>query len=169
MYASRRELGGGVILSQIHEFDYLYWFFGAPKRVFCAGGKLSDLEIDIEDTAGVLFVYSVGGKNVPVYVHQDYIQNPPERRCRILGTKGKIEFDLLRGNITAYDGNGYAFLRETHDGFDRNDMFLEEMRAFLSCVKTRGRPEISLEDAAVSLRMALAAKKSMETGEVVDL
>src|SRR5262249_36218301 len=30
MYASRRELGGGVILSQIHELDYLIMLFGMP-------------------------------------------------------------------------------------------------------------------------------------------
>ena len=34
MYASRASLGGGVVLSQIHEFDYLYSLFGAPRRLF---------------------------------------------------------------------------------------------------------------------------------------
>ena len=37
MYASRADLGGGVVLSQIHELDYVYWLFGMPKRVFAWG------------------------------------------------------------------------------------------------------------------------------------
>ena len=43
MYASRADLGGGVILSQIHEFDYLYSLFGVPRRVYALGGQWSDL------------------------------------------------------------------------------------------------------------------------------
>jgi len=34
MYASRADLGGGVVLSQIHEFDYLYSLFGVPTRAY---------------------------------------------------------------------------------------------------------------------------------------
>ncbi len=34
IYASRQDLGGGVILSQIHEFDYLYWLFGLPHSIY---------------------------------------------------------------------------------------------------------------------------------------
>ena len=41
MYAAREDLGGGVILSQIHEMDLIYWFFGLPKAILCRGGKLS--------------------------------------------------------------------------------------------------------------------------------
>ena len=54
MYASRQDLGGGVILSQIHELDYLYWLFGLPRSVYALGGHLSRLEIDVEDTADIL-------------------------------------------------------------------------------------------------------------------
>ncbi|MDO9348112.1 MAG: Gfo/Idh/MocA family oxidoreductase, partial [Anaerolineales bacterium] len=50
MYASKQELGGGVILSQIHELDYLYWLFGLPRRVFALGGQMSSLDVDVEDT-----------------------------------------------------------------------------------------------------------------------
>ena len=30
-YAAREDLGGGVVLTCIHEIDYLYWFFGDVK------------------------------------------------------------------------------------------------------------------------------------------
>ena len=38
-----------MILSQIHEMDYLYWLFGLPRRIFTLGGHLSSLEIDVEE------------------------------------------------------------------------------------------------------------------------
>src|SRR5262249_19596141 len=48
MYAARRDLGGGVVLTQIHELDYLSLLFGMPRRVFAIGGHLSKLEVDVE-------------------------------------------------------------------------------------------------------------------------
>ena len=64
MYASRAELGGGVVLSQIHELDYLYWLFGMPRRVMAMGGHLSSLEIDVEDTASILMECVVDGRRL---------------------------------------------------------------------------------------------------------
>ena len=54
-YAARRELGGGVVSTQIHELDYVHWLFGLPGRVFAVGGTLGSLDVDVEDTASALF------------------------------------------------------------------------------------------------------------------
>lgn len=43
-YAARDDLGGGVVLTCIHELDYLYWFFGEIKEVFSITGKFSNLK-----------------------------------------------------------------------------------------------------------------------------
>jgi predicted dehydrogenase len=48
-------------------------------------------------------------------------------------------------------------------------MFLEEMSDFLACVRGGSTPAVSLADGAVSLRVALAARASLETGSVVNL
>ena len=170
-YAAKKNLGGGVILSQIHEFDYLYYFFGLPHHLYTVGGKLSALEIDVEDMASTLMEYTDKdtGRYFPAHVHQDYLQNPAARTCKILGKKGMIAFDLIRCVLTLHDDKGEEICRESYDNFDRNDMFLAEMRSFLNSVENRTPAEISIRDGVASMKMALSAKKSMETKSIVSL
>jgi len=75
-YGGSRDLGGGTLLSQIHEMDYLYWFFGLPQRVFTLGGHLSRLDIDVEDVTSTLMQFERDGIQFPVHLHQDYVQRP---------------------------------------------------------------------------------------------
>ena len=46
-------------------------------------------------------------------------------------------------------------------------MFLEEMRHFMDCVEKGEDTVVSLDEGLKSLRIALAAKRSIETGAVV--
>lgn len=39
LYACRKDLGGGVLLTEIHEIDLCCWYFGRPDAVFCRGGE----------------------------------------------------------------------------------------------------------------------------------
>jgi predicted dehydrogenase len=55
------------------------------------------------------------------------------------------------------------------EGFDRNQMFVDELRHFLTCIENRSRPIVDLRDGAQSLRMALAVKQSIASRTVVDL
>ena len=50
-YSAHKELGGGVSIDLIHEWDYLTYLFGFPDRVQCILGKKSNLEMDCEDVA----------------------------------------------------------------------------------------------------------------------
>lgn len=168
MYASRNDFGGGAILSQIHELDYLYWLFGVPSRVFALGGHLSSLEIDVEDTASILMEFNVDGRNVPVHVHQDYLQRPPSRTCRVIGDAGKIVVDFNVPSLQIFDAEGQLAETRGFEGFQRNQMFLDEMQHFLACIAGKEEPVVNLRDGAQSLRMALAAKESLATGKVVE-
>ena len=169
MYASRADLGGGVILSQIHELDYVYWLFGPPRRVFALGGHLSSLEIDVEDVACALFECVVDGRAVPVHVHQDYLQRPPSRGCKVIGDAGKVLVDLQELSVTVFDEQGGLAEASDFAGFQRNELFLSEAKHFLACLKGEEAPQVTVRDGAQSLRMALAAKESLATGQVVEL
>jgi predicted dehydrogenase len=164
-YAAREEMGGGSLLAQIHEMDYLYWLFGLPTRLFAVGGHLSSLEIDVEDVASVL----MDCRGIPVHLHLDYIQRPPSRTLQVIGDAGKIFIDLRASTLHQYGADGALVDAPTFEGFERNQMFIDELKHFLNCIDGKEKPLISLRDGAQSLRMALAAKESIATGAVVEL
>jgi predicted dehydrogenase len=169
MYASRADLGGGVILSQIHELDYLYWLFGLPRRLFTVGGHYSSLEIDVEDVASTVMEFNFRGRPVAVQIHQDYVQRPPSRGCMILGDAGKVSVDMRALTLTRYDKAGELVEMQDFAGLERNQLFLDEMRHFLACLRGEAAPVVTLSDGAQSLRMALAARQSMTTNNAVEL
>ncbi len=168
MYACRKELGGGVVLSQIHELDYLYYFFGMPVSVYAIGGHISNLEIDVEDVVDILLKYQHNGKTIPVHIHEDYIQNPASRTCKIVGTRGRIEFDLINPSLLQYDEYGNCVSREQYE-FERNDMFQQELYDFVQSVKEKKETAVPLETGIKSLRIADAILQSIATEQIVYL
>lgn len=168
-YAARSDLGGGVVLCYSHEFDYVHWLFGAPRRVFTVGGRLGDLEIDVEDTAVSSMECVVNGRPVVVQVHQSFVQRPPSRTCVVSGDAGAIHLDLNLPSLTRTDRTGRVVQQEAFDGFQRNQLFVDELRHFLGCIAGDETPLVPIRDAAQSLRMALAARESLRTGLAVEL
>lgn len=168
MNEAQKIKGGGVVLCQLHELDYLYYLFGLPNEVYSVGGKKSYMNIDVEDTASTICKYGDKEKGFAVMIHQDFLQNPPVRRCKFIGEYGKVEIDLLSNVIQIYN-EGRLIEQEHLVDFDRNDMFIDEILQLLECVKNRSREFVSLKDGMGSLNIALAIKKSMESGEIVKI
>ena len=166
-YAARRELGGGVLLTQIHEFDYVLWLFGKPRRLFSIGGKLSDLEVDVEDTASILMECGKGSESFPVTICLDYLQTPAYRFCLIVGTEGSIYLDfygaksaVLKSHDTK-DNESFSF-----EMLHINELFLNELEEFLNAVERGATPIVDLSMGLESLEVALKAKSSMTSGLV---
>jgi predicted dehydrogenase len=167
-YAARESLGGGVILTQIHDFDYLVALLGMPERVFAMGGHLSALEIDVEDVASVsLEMRHEDGRALPVHLHQDYLSQPPARTCSFLGEAGAIEVDFRAPALTRLGPRGETLESFTFPGFERNHMFMDLMRHLLACIEGKETPVVGIRDALATQRAALAARRSLATGRVI--
>jgi len=166
-YAAVRAMGGGVLLTQIHEFDYAVWLWGMPERVYAAGGQFTDLELDVEDVVSVTLEYPAGAAIRLVHVHLDYLRRPPVRGCEILGQSGRLSADLRSGAVTrlAIDGTVNAERVEV----DRDEMFINELRHFLECLEGRAQPRPDLAEGALSLRIALAAQQSLASRQPVEM
>lgn len=168
-YAARADLGGGAILTQIHDMDYLYSLFGLPCRVVAMGGQLSSLEVDIEDTVEILMDFPSERGALPVSLHLDYHQRPPQRNCHILGDRGQLRLDFAGMTAERIDESGTMAERHSFEGFERNRLFLDQTRHFLDCLADRAQPLVTVRDAAASLRMAMAARESLASGKIATL
>jgi predicted dehydrogenase len=169
MYAARADQGGGVILSQIHEMDLIYWLFGLPDNILCVGGQLSNLEIDVEDTATSLMQYRGEQGSFPIHLHQDFVQRPPVRTFKIIGDGGSAVMDLINTQLTVYTATGEVAESSNFPDFVRNEMFLNQARHFLDCLQGNARPKVTLFDGLQSLRLALAARESLKKGVQINL
>lgn len=162
-YAARSDLGGGALLTQIHDFDLALHLLGAPDRVFCSGGQLTGLEIDVDDCVTVVMETPSGGRAIPVTIDLDYIQRPPVRGFKIVGDRGVIRCDLRNPVVELFVDGELADSGAWPD-LDRDVIFLSELEDFLAAVDGRGAPAVDLQQGVASLRMALAAARSLKSG-----
>jgi len=168
-YAARQELGGGLLLSQIHELDAVCWIHGMPLKVFALGGHWTQLETNVEDVTSLLLECRHAGRPLPIHLQHDFIRRPPVRRFEVLAECGAVAADLLAPRVQVIHAATGAVTTHEFDDFRRNDMFLEEIGHFLACVRGEAAPVVGLRDARDSLRVALAARRSIDTGEAVGL
>jgi predicted dehydrogenase len=151
LYAVRRGMGGGVVLTESHELDLAAWFFGVPRAVHATGGKLSAHAGDAEDTASILL-----DCGFPVHVNLCFMQRPASRSIAIALEHGKIEWGggaVLR--VFSTDKNAWAEF--TAQGHERDHLFRDEMNHFLACVRGEAKALIPIEEGAKSLDIAARA------------
>lgn len=155
-YAARRAMGGGPALTFSHELDLAVWFFGPALSVASLTNAGSSLEIDTEHAVDILAKFRSG---LTANIHLDFLQRPPARTIEIVGESGRLEFDYHRGRLQLYQNGRAAESVDVSSSFDRNQMFLEEASYFLECLDQDRDPAPGIEEAALSLDIALAALK----------
>jgi predicted dehydrogenase len=166
-YSARRDLGGGVVLTLSHPLDYLRWLLGEVASLWAFTGQLSDLELSVEDAAEVGLRFASGALGG---VHLDYCQRPPSHRLEIIGTQGTLRWDSADGAARLYlVGQDQWRSFPAPQGFERNTLFLEQMRHFLAVARGEADPLCTLEDGVQALRLALAAHLSQSQGRRIDL
>ena len=167
-YAGNKSLGGGVVLTEIHEIDLLNWYFGAPSRLWAVGGKLSNLDIDVEDTTSILMEQEFKKYRFPVNISMSFVQRPPMRKMWIQGEKGSIEWDNLPSKITIDDKERDKLEIIDHSDFQRGNMFIEELKHFIDCVKENKEPLTSLPQVINGHLTALGIKDSLKKNSIIE-
>jgi predicted dehydrogenase len=157
-YSARPELGGGVVLTLIHPLDYLYWLFGPVSDVVAEIRDEPSLQTASEDDWAEIDLRFTGGQVAKV--HLDFMQKPPVHRLVISADRGSANLDFHAGTLVWESADGGAETERVPKGFERNTMFLDEMKHFLEAVHERRASAIPIEEGINVLEIALKAKRS---------
>jgi len=163
-YAARAELGGGVLLTSIHGLDTLRWLFGEVAEVKAFTAKVSPLEMDVEDLAMAVMRLASGS-----YVNwqTDFLQRADQHRMVIVGEKGTLRYDILRGVEEIYlaEDNEREWRTETIP-FDINTMYVQELESFIAALNGEALPEPGLNDGIETLKLAMMVFDSAMAGQM---
>ena len=144
-YSAHKDMGGGVAIDLIHEWDYLQYLIGFPERVHSIIAKRSDLEIDSDDVA--LYIADYGDKTAEI--HLDYFGRVPLRKLEIFTKEDTVECDLLTDTISFLKAGEQIVLTE-----ERDDTQTRELEAFLEMIQGKRESTNDIEHALNTLILA---------------
>jgi predicted dehydrogenase len=163
-----RDLSGGQLVEQvIHMIDLMRFLMGEPATVYSRQENLFHRDVEdysVEDVSATVFGFPGGGVGV------------------IYATNGAIpgrwinDYRVVSKNLTVdFTNSNHATFYRTAQG-DREeviaserDIHLAEMRDFVRAIRTGGQTRTPLREGAISLDLALAARRSAETGKEISL
>jgi len=162
-YAARADLGGGVILTLCHPLDYLRMLLGDVESLWALTARRGGLDLPVEDNVEIGLNFCGGAVGS---VHLDYLQQPATHTLEIVGSAGTLRWNNADGALSIYRPGAQDWQVEMPpEGFDRNWLFMDEMRNFLSAARGEAAPACTLDDGIRALKIALSARESAADGQ----
>ncbi|AEB11693.1 Gfo/Idh/MocA family protein [Marinithermus hydrothermalis] len=163
-----KDSGGVLVDMGIHDLDVARWLVGEVQEVRAFGGHaVPELAAHgLADTAVAIFRFengAVGTLETSWYNAYGY-----EIRTEVVGEKGRVHIETDRyPDLNVYDPNGGHFPRPS--GFEERfrDAYAAELAAFVQGVRAEQPLSPTPRDSWYTLRLALAAQHSLETGRTV--
>lgn len=133
-YAAKKSLGGGILLSQIHEIEYFLDIFKDYKiiKYQTVQKKISSLQIDVPDTFNGNFILKKKKDYVLCNIHLNHYQDPKQKNIELIFDNGILNIDFVKKNISL---NLKSKKYSKKIKYQRNDIFLKEIKFFLSHIK----------------------------------
>lgn len=130
-YAAQKKLGGGALLTSMsHIFDSVFWFFGDIEEIVGWKSRLSDLEMDVDDS---VFCLIKTNRGIIAECQTDFLQRTSEHRMIIVGENGSIDADFVRHSLSL-QVVGDEEPHVTTYAFDGNKRYVDELSHFVGLI-----------------------------------
>jgi predicted dehydrogenase len=168
-WRSKLALSGGTLMEvNAHEIDFMRAVLGDVRRVYAAGGLYRDTGIDYPDVALVSMTFASGAVGL---LHSSQTSAIGGYGGRLDGTEGSVTFPAIWGRdaaLTIKTSGGEARTLPIAEIPVPNPV-AEEIRRFVAAVQAGEEPPVGAAEGRAATEIALAAYRSIESGEPVTL
>lgn len=150
-------LGGGALLELSHELDYIQWLLGDLDVQFSHLRSSAELGLEVEDLVDMIATSDSGAV---VSIHLDFLQRHAFRRCRFVGSKGTLEWDLVKNEVkqTLLAEESVIY---SDPNWDKNQMYLNMVTDFVAQIEGKENACIDLYQAAKTIELIDAMKSGV--------
>ncbi len=164
-YVANRQTGGCREIVP-YELCWLVWALGDVEAVACFKGKLTSLAIDIDDVYQMLLRHRQGTLG---HVQVDVVARVPYRIGRFLSERGVIEWNWEDHRVRVFDAPSgkWTEYEEPKGTVEKGyraaeDMYREEMRAFVAAIQGEQPWGYTLTDDKNILSLLQTAERSSD-------
>ena len=148
--------GGGCLLDESHAIDYMRWLLGEIIEVSAVVDRVSSLEIATDDIADLTVRFASGTVG---NIHMNLFAWNIHSHFELLGEEGVIQWRRFENEVRVFDPKTnrweiYPFTCQL------NDMYLEEARHFVECVRGKAIPKCDGWDGLKTMRVIEAARRA---------
>ncbi len=170
-YLNPASSGGLFVDMGIHDFDLALWFFGTIEKVSAIGGVLAYPEMepigDVDN--GVASLTFADGRLGVVDLSRNGVYGY-HISTEILGTEGTLQIGYLRETpITVLKENNVSHDTVPYFPERFGEAYTTQLRDFAQNLLNDAPPPITIDDGIEALRVALAAARSCQSGEAVEV
>jgi spore coat polysaccharide biosynthesis protein SpsF len=166
-YYARKDLGGGVALSLIHEIHLALEFAGLSTHVFGEITEYQQLNLDVDVCSDLMIKHKSGAVS---QIHLDFLQKASHRSGLFTFEKAWIFYDFNKMEVTTQKINEEPHKSYKNSDYDSNNMYIDELKEFI-CMVEEGRLKHKYDalSSLESIKVVEALFESNLTGRRVDI
>ena len=141
IYYSKMSDGGGIVFDALsHHLNLLTYYAGKIRKINKSEMKLVYSDIKVNDTALISIHFK---NNVFGIIFGNQFQKPNIDEIEFIGTKSNIIFDRINNRLYLVNKNK-RLIKSFNETYE--DLFLNQIKNFLGCLKKRVKPKTTLSE-----------------------
>ena len=166
-YYARKDLGGGVALSLIHEIHLALDFAGLSTHVYGEINEYKQLNLDVDVCSDLMIKQQSGAVS---QIHLDFLQKSSHRSGLLTFEKAWLSYDFNKMEVTTQKINEEPYKSYKDSEYDSNNMYIDQLKEFI-CMVEEGKinHKYDVSSSIESLKVVEALFESDLIGGRVDI
>lgn len=171
-YVGRKKTGAAREIVPF-ELVWLTWIFGGIGRISCFKGRVSGLDVKIDDVYQIILKFKSGMLG---HMLIDVVARAPHRVFRVMGEEGVIAWDWSKKKVEVFTAKDKRWREYPADegkpekGYLIGEkMYVDEMDYFLKAIMGEKKYPYTFEEDKKILNLLYAAERSSERGKHIDI